>query len=477
MNTALAKGEEYMGLKDKIFGKKNTETAPAGNAGGPSEGAAGTGFCFAVADVFNLNDSADRVVVGYVFGRINKGDAIYISNPGTDDSEVAIGIASDLMVYKTSVETAENTNLSIVIENGSKCLLKTGTVIHSREASLKGVHDAYVNALGDGYISFRKLELGQADYDRMSVTDIVELFQLYLSYCKTNANDTSDELVSRRNDISNAFAKQICSKVLSSKEIYVLMSRRTGEPAMMSYTYKAENGSYVTTPPNLLIVTQAYSGIWKKNYDPSKYDFLKVENGPDGKGIYNFLGSAFYLNGACGVGIIYERLVIDAAMFVPKPEYKDVPEVQIPVTNPDLERWLLMIGQLNPPANDEEKNVLSILYTHLFRELGNARFLVPMKLKGDIGKPDESGNVTLKQGTTISFAMQAGKGDRSAVNLYTDWKRLRERFPESEGWDGMIQPLEGMIETFDCVINVTDHPEAGVYIDKETFETNIRKKE
>ena len=41
----------------------------------------------------------------------------------------------------------------------------------------------------------------------------------------------------------------------------------------------------------------------------------------------------------------------------------------------------------------------------------------------------------------------------------------------------MIQPLEGMIETFDCVINVTDHPEAGVYIDKETFETNIRKKE
>ncbi|MBO7361978.1 MAG: hypothetical protein J6U41_01150, partial [Lachnospiraceae bacterium] len=78
-----------MGLKDKIFGKKNTETAPAGNAGGPSEGAAGAGFCFAVADVFNLNNSADRVVVGYVFGRINKGDAIYISNPGTDDSEVA----------------------------------------------------------------------------------------------------------------------------------------------------------------------------------------------------------------------------------------------------------------------------------------------------------------------------------------------------------------------------------------------------
>ena len=234
MNTALVKGEEYMGLKDKIFGKKNTETASAQNAGGAAQGNSGAGFCFAVADVFNLNNSADRVVVGYVFGRINKGDAIYISNPGTDDSEVAIGIASDLMVYKTSVETAENTNVSIVIENGSKCLLKTGTVIHSREASLKGVHDAYVNALGDGYISFRKLELGQAEYDRMSVTDIVELFQLYLSYCKTNANDTSDELVSRRNDISNAFAKQICSKVLSSKEIYVLMSKRTGEPAMMS---------------------------------------------------------------------------------------------------------------------------------------------------------------------------------------------------------------------------------------------------
>ncbi len=59
--------------------------------------------------------------------------------------------------------------------------------------------------------------------------------------------------------------------------------------------------------------------------------------------------------------------------------------------------------------------------------------------------------------------------------MYTDWNKLRMYYKEEDGWSGMIQTIAEVIETFDCAINVTDHREAGVYIDKQTYETNILK--
>ena len=74
---------------------------------------------------------------------------------------MVLGIASDLLIKTTNVATAENTTVSIRVENGSNCLIKTGTVIHSRRASANDVHNAYINALGEGYISFKRMELKQ----------------------------------------------------------------------------------------------------------------------------------------------------------------------------------------------------------------------------------------------------------------------------------------------------------------------------
>ena len=38
-----------------------------------------------------------------------------------------------------------------------------------------------------------------------------------------------------------------------------------------------------------------------------------------------------------------------------------------------------------------------------------------------------------------------------------------------DGWKGMVQPIEGIIEQFDCAINLTEHEKAGCYVDKEMF--------
>ena len=51
--------------------------------------------------------------------------------------------------------------------------------------------------------------------------------------------------------------------------------------------------------------------------------------------------------------------------------------------------------------------------------------------------------------------------------MFTDWKRLRMAYDEK--WSGMVQQIDGMIDTLDCAINVTGHPQAGCYISKDMF--------
>ena len=48
-------------------------------------------------------------------------------------------------------------------------------------------------------------------------------------------------------------------------------------------------------------------------------------------------------------------------------------------------------------------------------------------------------------------------------------------YKEEEGWRGLIERIPGMIESFDCAINVTDHPAAGCYIDRISFEADIKR--
>ncbi|MDD6796513.1 MAG: hypothetical protein PUE01_14105, partial [Clostridiaceae bacterium] len=81
----------------------------------------------------------------------------------------------------------------------------------------------------------------------------------------------------------------------------------------------------VTTPPDIILITKAYLEMWKQQFSPEKYDIVKIENGEDGKEIYNFIGSTFYLNGACGVTVLFNDFSIDAGMLVEKQTYeKDI---------------------------------------------------------------------------------------------------------------------------------------------------------
>lgn len=461
--------------KDKKI-EKNTENTAAASSSADAGNAEGQeSFYLGVESTFGLRDTFDIVAVGKVHGTIKAGSAFYISNIGDDDTPVSLSIAAGLEINRSPVDIATDTFVAVRIEGGSKLNIKTGSVLFTRDISTKDVHDAYIKALGDGYISFRHMELGQADYDKMSLTDLAEVRRLYKWLIDCKKGQEGEEIAAFNKQVLDTIGKNMCGKILSSKELYTVINKKTGEPHMVTQTFIREDGNYVTTPPDIILITKAYLDVWRKQFSPDKFDIVKIENGEDGKGIYNFLGSIFYLNGACGVTVLFNDFSIDAGMLVEEPDYSNLSKIQVPVTNPDLERWLLLMGQLDEAKTEDEEKIHTIFLSHIFMELAKAQFLIPMKMDEKVDAPDENGKTVLKKDTQIAIATQKGKGERDAVRMYTDWKRFRMVYSEADGWNGMIQPISGMIQVHDCAINATEYSAAGCYIDEQLYEDNIKK--
>lgn len=430
-------------------------------------------FYIGVEDTFRLKNSADLVIVGKVHGTVTPGAQVSVVNPGEDEKPTMQTMVEGIEINRTLVQTATDTLVGLKIANGSEFPIKTGTVLFAGNISENDIQDAYIHALGDNYIAMRKMKLTQEDYAQMSLTDLAELRRLFVWFLEQKNAQETEETRAFNRQVLDTLSQYMCKKILESKEIYVVMHKHTGEPFMMSRVLKQEQG-YLTTPPDIMLITKAYLDRMKKQYNPEIFDIARVENGADGKGIYNFLGSTFYMNGACGAKVLFDNFAMDASMLVAKPDYKDIPKIQIPVTNPEVERWLLLIGQMGEPSTEDEKLILNIFYGHLLRSLGKASFIVPMKMQANMDAPDAAGNTTIKEGSTMELAMMKGKNGKPAVHMYTDWKRLRMSFKEEDGWSGLIQPIAGMIDSFDCAINATEYTAVGCYIDKNTFEKDIK---
>ena len=142
-------------------------------------------------------------------------------------------------------------------------------------------------------------------------------------------------------------------------------------------------------------------------------------------------------------------------------------EVDIPVENPGLVRWMLLLGQLGKP-DTPEKEFLHEMYFYFFgQELLKANFIIPMRAHGEIPQADENGVTKFKDGFKFDLAMEKGTDKKQAMMFFTDWLRFRQKF--GEDWQGLIQQLDGNLGIHDVIINGTGKPEAGVYITESIF--------
>ena len=420
---------------------------------------------YGVEDTFKVKDSDDLIVVGRMRGTIRQGDAVYVSNLGDDNGSTFLTTVKRIEINREVVDEATDCAAGLLLDNGNKAgTIRSGTVIFGRNASSKDVHDAYVGSLGAHYIGFKDLVLTDEDLDRMTVNDMAEIYQAFRN---AKSNLSAEEMKAYKDRIDRLM-KTLVQKALALKEVYIVYSSLTGEPYMFSRTFKDKDSMASVTPPDVMLITQTYYWVMKDSFSTNGYELHKIENGEDCKGIYNELGRAFYINGACGIILNGLSFAIDCNSVVAKPDTTNVPEISVPVTNPDLVRWFLLMGQFINVETEAAKFVYGLYYGFMKRELLKAKFLIP--IAGDLPRGDEAGDAVLEKGSEIILPVDEGKNGRKTIRAFTDWYRLRKVF-DDEKWGGMIQPLEGMIESYDFSINVTDHQGEGIYISKDTYDS------
>ena len=429
-------------------------------------------FVYGVLDTFELMATRDIAVVGRLKGTINKGDKIFITNYGDDDDELVVSAAVALEVEKKEVDTATDCFVAIRIRDGLSENIKPGSVIHSEDTSEEDIHLAYVNAIGDSYVGRRDLEIYETEQSKMSITDCTEAWRIFIKvHEKKEGGFSQDEIKEFRRKIG-VVARALSKKLLSADEIYCVYNKRTGEPHMFSRTNKVKD-DYVCSPPEIHIFSKPYKGVGEKHFPSDLFEIRKIENGDNNDGIKNFLFDAFYLNGAMGVRVNFEAVAIGADSIIQKPNYYGMKENEIPVTNPNLVRWMLLRSQISNPSTEAEKMVAKIYYRFFAIEVLKAKFLVPAKAVEEGENPveipeeiaKEAGDAELKR---LRFPIMVGKNRRNLVFLFTDMKRLRGMYDEE--WSAFSQTLDKFIGTFDVGLNISNKYSLGCYVNKDTYD-------
>ena len=398
------------------------------------------------------------VVTGTVKGNVEPNMVVSLLNFGDDDREVKMSTVQGVNKEGESVSSATDCAVSLIIEDGAVKNIKVGTAIFTRDIGENVVHDAYVSALGDAYVKDRVLDLSDDEIENLSITDCAEIWRLNTWYTSHAGKDEDEDIKEDRKKRLDKLVHALCDKIVNADEIYYVHDKRTGEAHLFSQTVDKGDGSYMCTPPGMLLVSKAYRRHYRKLYNSDKMELAVVRNGDDKKGIYNFLVGNFYINGACGASVNAVQISISAGLLADKPNYDGVPVANIPVTNPDLVRWMLLIGQMDTPKDDDESAlVFKLYYRFMGIEMTKAKFIIPMKNEADQSGDNEMGIATMK-----------GKNDRDAVIMYTDWRRLRSEYGKE--WNGMVHTMKGFIDKFDCAVNPTRFPAAGAYITKDMYE-------
>ena len=431
-----------MGLFDFLFGKKKENTT----------------VVFGVEEILpNPNDSEDLVVIGLVRGTIHVGDEVIITNLGSDNDKPAKAVISALEdAKKGQVKKASGDNVVVTIKDGKKHNVYKGTVLHSEGVSEAKLRTAYLYAIINAFLFWQDGILMDEDRRRFSIVDLIEIWSQSIRFCDTQTSNKNYAYYLEKIIVLMA---QVRAKLLTLDEIYAVYSVKTGEPALFINMTRHKDGSLEPAETMVRLIPAAYK---EKITYPDEFELRCIENGPDKDGIQNFLNEVIFLNGAEGIEFISNETSINAKALIKSPDLEGMREVDKPIMNPDVVRCLLMLGQIGDTTTlgKRDRDFLSNLYLNRLTEaLKTARFIVPIKVEGELPKPNEKGETSFAEDVKYELAMKELKDNKKAVPIFTDWKRFNEEY--GDGWRGLLQPLGGPLIPHPVLINGTLYFETG----------------
>ena len=459
-----------MGIFDFLKKTEATKTTEITESNKEAEEAKGNA-CLGVLDLFPMKETNQLLIVGSLEGSLNVGDQLQFCNP-----DQGMEILGSVEVKKLSSQNKDADSLTdevlahlVVDRIPSLDKLKKGSVLFSSGVDEEQKLSSYSDALYRAFVAIQEGQLTNEDYLAASLDDSVEILRLFLWKCRQNQETESEESYQANTRKLERLAEIVKDKLLAADSVYAVYSEKTGEPYLFSTTYDRGEEGYLCTDPMIMLLTPSWYRQFKETIDSRPNSVVKlIENTEDKKGIENFLGTAFYLNGALGAIFNSKEVSISASALVQKPDYSNLPEIQVPVMNPDLVRWMLLMGQLDSPTTEDEEIIYKLYYKFFSEAMLKAKFLIPLDAASEFKDDSQKGSsFVLEKDSSFNIPVKEGKDGRNSVPVFTDWKRLRMVFDEK--WNGMIEEAGGMIEVFDYAINPTEYYEAGAYVSLTAF--------
>ena len=440
-----------MGLFDFLFGKKKQD---------PS-------FTLGVVNFFKGDDnSSDLMVVGFVKGSIKVGDEIAVTNMSCVTETPVKTTVLSLEVHESKVQEASDTMVMAIVQDGTKFGIYKGTVLHSENAPDAQRYNAYIVALGVAFVDEQEGKLTKEDCEKLAASDISEIWQLYYRSHAEEAKRFEAKQV-LLNYKRRELYKLIREKLFLVDDIYVVYSVETDEPYLFSHASEDEKGSLSVTMPMAQLIPSSYMHYRKDFYKKNeRFDFKRIENGPEKEGIRNFLRDLFIYDGVEKIQYFTEDTFIFAKELMDLPNYEGVDEAEIPVTNPDLMKFLHLSSQLDGIEDKEEKNIGKAYFYLLARFTKTAKFIAPMQLHGYDQLLEDNPQTAIEPNIPFNLAIKQGKTKEKAVQVYTDWKRLRKHFGEE--YKGLVVTLDELVKDYDVVINPGEYPIA-LFMTEEFF--------
>ena len=451
-----------MGLFDFLFGKKKPD--PSFTLGKEEA----ESICIlGVTNVIGVDDNAtDLIVEGFVQGTIKVGDELVVTKISCLSKTPVKTVISSIYGDEEEVQEASEKVVKVKVKDGNKLGIYKGTMLHSETVTYTQVYHAYRFTMDIAFVRQQDGILTEEDREKLAASDISEIWSLYWKAHFEEFEKVKEikmKVDQRRRDFFNL----IREKLFLLDDIYVLYSPITNEPYVFARASLDGNKGMTVSHSWVTLIPSSYMHYSKEIYKKDgRFDFKRIENGPKKEGIRNFLRDLFIYDGVESILYLTEDTLIFAKELMDLPNYEGVDEAEIPVTNPDLMKFLHLSSQLDGIEDKEQKNIGKAYFYLFARFTKTAKFIAPMRLHGYDQLLEDNPQTDTEPNIPFNLAIRPGKTKEKAVQVYTDWKRLRKHFGEE--YKGLVVTLDELVKDYDVVINPGEYPIA-VFMTEEFF--------
>ncbi|MBS6500160.1 MAG: SseB family protein [Clostridium sp.] len=286
-----------------------------------------------------------------------------------------------------------------------------------------------------------KFIYGYGEREELSDLRIEEIIFLLYSIKNLIENKEDDGILHSDLKIT-IFTEVLIEKIKNLECIYIISNNRTRYPLIDG------NTAYIFTKEEL--ATNAIN-LLQNSYglDLQIHNFYKKD--------YKSLVECLYVLGIENLLINegqYKDTISVESIFGPQ-NFTELPEKDIPLTNPYLQLNLILFTQYLEDYNkdtDRDKKILDALYKRILNSIYDSKFLMPVILNSEDSdcasfNRTSFDEIILKKDTQFILGTLTNENTNTSwIAVFTDWIEFRKKYGNNDDWKGNIVTIEDLIE-------------------------------